>query len=205
MKTSKNLIKVLISTLLLMTVFINTAFASTSLYKYQGTTIQAYAPNGAEFEMDQIYTTNPSNILIRVRFYSPQQVQATYTSLTSSSSSSTLGDAVKLGAETAVSAGIDKAKAVILAKYGATILAKAVPVLSAFSWAYTAYEFINIIGRYITLLTLEDAIASNTGLIYVDRSIVTNQIYKWNGSTQFGSYPYAILDDDEVGGYVTIY
>ncbi len=207
MKLKSLFFRTIVTLVLIFTLLTNTAFAATAgtkIYVYGSTVSYFAAPNGGAWYRDNIVTSNYNmNGLDYAVYYSPAQVKAMYNALTKTTSKTKLGEAVKMGADVFISSGVEAAKKAIIAKFGATIASQAVPILGAFMWAKTAWDFFNIIDQYIQLKILEGAINANTGLIHYSTDMIGNQWVKWNGSSKYGSYPNVKINDKQVAGYFT--
>lgn len=179
-------------------------------------------PNGGMFEhtkMDYEYinSLNLSSIEIamlnnvvvdKVEFIPPDIVKKQYDALALDVGISMSKEYIKTGISLAISLGITKAKEELTKKYGAAIASKIIPYLNALSWSWTAYNLLSTIETGQELSRLASAAQANKGLIYEWKGLVgsTFNWYYWDGSSQYGSYPTAILNPTPYQyGDVTIY
>lgn len=115
---------------------------------------------------------------------------------------------VKYGVEVAASSGVEIAKQKITTKFGTSIASKVIPILAVFSWTYTAVDLLSAVASGQKLNLLADAASKNKGLIYVNQRTTgdMSKWYYWDGSSSYGSYPYAKLGPNNWQyGDVTIY
>ena len=102
--------------------------------------------------------------------------------------------AVDLGVETLAAFGLEKAKEVIAAKFGQSVLAAILPYLSAMGWTVLAVEFISLLSNSAFKSILESAVSKNTGVVYYQVGVNNNTVtawHLWDGSSGFGPYPSA--------------
>lgn len=185
-------------------------YAATSIFCTNGRTVTASAANGASYMATVLYPESvPSSwtsyglsanslVVTSIHFYAPKQVKILYDSYALTSSSGKLKEALELGLDTAISYGIDKAKDVISNKFGAAVLSKIVPYLSAASWLKTAYDLVSIISSYQILNTIESAMNQGKGMVQCTNADGSVDVCFWDDGAgfkgkggQFGVYPTA--------------
>lgn len=126
----------------------------------------------------------------RMDFYSPDAVQAEANMLGYQLGISQQQSYIQTGISLALNYGIDVAKTKLTAQLGTSIASKVIPFLNAFSWGYTAYTVLEAMAKGQELARFTDAAQKHKGLIYVDINN-TAVWYYWDGSSQYGTYPYA--------------
>lgn len=203
-KCHKNLKAIVCLLLIVSTVFSNsiTAFASPTGLTFTMT-------NGGTWDylkMDTSTTRNWSQtdyrsfvLVQKVTFITPDQVKNQLFSLTKSVGVDLSKSAVKYAVETAASSGIEIAKKKLIAKFGSSVAGKVIPYVSIFSWAYTAYDILSSVATGQQLTLLSNAVSKGTGLIYVKQRNTgdASRYYYWDGSSQYGKYPSAILNPNK--------
>lgn len=131
-------------------------------------------------------------IVKEVEYLSPETVKQMQYALSNGVSKDMMNSALKKGAETAASSGITAAKNALIAKYGASLATKLIPILAAASWSYTAYDVFSAIYEGQELNRLTKAAQKGTGLI-LKHSNGSFAWYYWDGSSDLGNYPYACV------------
>ncbi|WP_413406965.1 hypothetical protein [Paenibacillus amylolyticus] len=145
-------------------------------------------------------------IVQEMKFLSPSTVQIMANDLANDVGVSLSNSAIKHGVDVAVSSGIQAAKNSVTQKFGSSVAAKVIPYLNIVSWSYTAYYLFDSITKGQDLVRLSNAAKAGKGLIYKNSTNGTgNGWYLWDGSSRYGSYPYAILNPNKYQfGKVTI-
>lgn len=149
-----------------------------------------------------------ATVVNKVVYLTPSNVKSNlYKTAKDVGASETLSG-IKYGVEMAASYGITVAKQKLINKFGSSVASKFVPILSYFSWTYTAVDILQAIATGKKLSLLADAASKNKGLIYVNQRNKgdASTWYYWDGSSSYGSYPNAKLGPNNWQyGKVTVY
>lgn len=144
-------------------------------------------------------------LLYSAKFYSPSQTKSLLRKTNTITSSSKYKDAVKIAIETAASAGVSKAKEVVAKKFGEAVLRKVIPYLNLLSWSKTLFDICSCISQARYLSFLEKAVKSDDGIVIWKYGENYQGYSKWNGSSEFGTYPYAKITSKWTTGTMKIY
>jgi hypothetical protein len=195
---SNKVIKILFCTLL-----VNVLLFSNSVTALAGpTNLNFYMPNGGSWKYNGTTDTNVTQyfspadwrgltVVQEVIFFSPAQVKDQLYAAATDAGIDMITSAVKVGIDAAIASGITAAKKIVTQSFSAAVVAKAIPILSAAAWTYTALDIISTMAAGEELLRLTNAAKNNQGLIWVSQRGLgdASRWYIWNGSSQYGTYP----------------
>lgn len=176
-----------------------TAFASSQscAYPFYGGG-SATLPNGGEFTFTTIVSERGGyadyiGVPQKIIWMTPAQVEAFYQVYCLESSSSTLKEIISVSLETVASKGMDKLSKVLATKYGAVLGAAVAKYVAVAAAGKFIYDIIGLIDECHFKKLLEDSFSSGIGLIHITnkskRAGTASSWKKWDGSSDYGSYP----------------
>lgn len=204
----KRLMCLLLSCIMAMSCVINAA--AYTQYEY-------YMPNGAMWTWNNKFDLGVTGswssndyanapMYSKVEYITPDQVELLYEDIYDQMASDEIKTVFSFVRDAVINYGSQKAKTMLISKFGATVASKFIPFLNAISWGITALDILSAVSTGLSAQFIGDLHKAGQGMIVGTGRQNAGALYlrtAWTG--KWGTYPYGKSPNNYQFGDWTIY